>query len=206
VTEALATGTRDGHRYAGNARCVLDGAMLEPIMRTSSGSLRCMAELSAPRTIWGVSATPTVCAYMEASAPRLPGSPLPFRDAEWRRCNARRSPALQVVVQSDRFRILLERFVETADRLSEPRRPYQREGQVIVRFGLCGVEFDRFPTGGRTVRIWAAHGLLKAHAYTDKPEYLYEPTGSDAPRKAQGRKLVMRRPPMSVMPECPKEV
>jgi DNA invertase Pin-like site-specific DNA recombinase len=57
-----------------------------------------------------------------------------------------------------------------------------------------------------TVKIWAAHGLLRAHAYTDKPEYLYEPTGSDAPRKAQGRKLIMRLPPMPVVPECSKEV
>ena len=54
-----------------------------------------------------------------------------------------------------------------------------------------------------TVKIWAAHGLLNAYAYTDKPEYLYEPTGSDGPRKAQGRKLSMRRP---VVSECSKEV
>ena len=41
----------------------------------------------------------------------------------------------------------------------------------------------------KTVKIWAAHGLLQAHAYTDKPEHLYEPPGRDAPRKAQGMKL-----------------
>jgi DNA invertase Pin-like site-specific DNA recombinase len=58
----------------------------------------------------------------------------------------------------------------------------------------------------KTVKIWAAHGLLRAHAYTDKPEHLYEPPGTDAPRKAQGRKLAMRRRPMAVMPECSKEV
>jgi DNA invertase Pin-like site-specific DNA recombinase len=43
-----------------------------------------------------------------------------------------------------------------------------------------------------TVRIWAAHGLLRAHAYTDKPECLYEPPTSDMPRKAQGTKLSSR--------------
>ena len=35
-----------------------------------------------------------------------------------------------------------------------------------------------------TVKIWAAHGLLNAHAYTDKPEYLYEPPGAARPSKA----------------------
>jgi len=57
-----------------------------------------------------------------------------------------------------------------------------------------------------TVKIWAAHGLLKAHAYTDKPEYLFEPPGADRPRKAQGTKLSIRRPAQSIMPERSKEV
>jgi hypothetical protein len=57
-----------------------------------------------------------------------------------------------------------------------------------------------------TVKIWAAHGLLKAHAYTDKPECLYEPPGVDMPRKAQGTKLLLRRPAASIMPERSKEV
>jgi hypothetical protein len=58
----------------------------------------------------------------------------------------------------------------------------------------------------KTVKIWAAHGLLHAHAYTDKPEHLYEPPGRDAPRKAPGMKLSSRRPLPSVMPECSNEV
>jgi len=58
----------------------------------------------------------------------------------------------------------------------------------------------------KTVKIWAAHGIINAHAYTDKPEHLYEPPGPNAPRKAQGRKLVKRRPPISVIPERSKEV
>jgi hypothetical protein len=57
-----------------------------------------------------------------------------------------------------------------------------------------------------TVRSWAAHGLLKAHAHTDKPEYLYEPPSSDMPRKAQGTKLSSRRPTAPLLPEGPKEV
>ena len=58
----------------------------------------------------------------------------------------------------------------------------------------------------RTVKIWAAQGLLKAHAYTDKPEHLYEPPGSNCPRKAQGIKLSSRRLTMSVIPKGSEEV
>ena len=58
----------------------------------------------------------------------------------------------------------------------------------------------------KTVKIWTAHGLLKAHAYTDKPEHLYEPIGPDMPRKAQGVKLCLRQPVASVLPQCSKEV
>src|SRR5215470_5436514 len=58
----------------------------------------------------------------------------------------------------------------------------------------------------KTVKIWAAHGLLKAHAYTDKPEHLYESIGLDMPRKAQGVKLCLRQAAASVLPQCSKEV
>src|SRR5262249_47720867 len=65
---------------------------------------------------------------------------------------------------------------------------------------------DALSVNPKTVKIWAAHGLLHAHAYTDKPEHLYEPPGRDAPRKAQGMKLSSRRPVLSVMPECSNEM
>jgi DNA invertase Pin-like site-specific DNA recombinase len=58
----------------------------------------------------------------------------------------------------------------------------------------------------KTVKIWTAHGLLKAHAYTDKPEHLYEPVGLNMPRKAQGVKLCLRQPAASLLPKCSKEV
>ncbi len=58
----------------------------------------------------------------------------------------------------------------------------------------------------KTVKTWTAHGLLKAHAYTDKPEHLYEPIGPNMPRKAQGIKLCLRRPAVSLIPQCSKEV
>lgn len=58
----------------------------------------------------------------------------------------------------------------------------------------------------KTVKIWAAHGLLKAHAYTDKPEHLYEPVGPNMPKKAQGLKLCLRVPTAPLLPQCLKEV
>jgi DNA invertase Pin-like site-specific DNA recombinase len=58
----------------------------------------------------------------------------------------------------------------------------------------------------KTVKIWAAYGILGAHAYTDKPEQLFEPVGPDMPKKAQGTKLSLRQPKISVVPECSKGV
>ena len=40
-----------------------------------------------------------------------------------------------------------------------------------------------------TVWRWREHGLLRAHAYNDKGQYLYEPVGEHGPVKNQGRKL-----------------
>ncbi len=39
-----------------------------------------------------------------------------------------------------------------------------------------------------TVHHWRRDGLLKAHAYHGKPEYLYEPVGTDRPVKMHGLK------------------
>jgi hypothetical protein len=39
-----------------------------------------------------------------------------------------------------------------------------------------------------TVHHWRRNGLLKAQAYHNKPEYLYEPVGTDRPVKMQGLK------------------
>jgi len=42
------------------------------------------------------------------------------------------------------------------------------------------------------VRIWHRHGILRAHAYTDKNECLYEHPGDNPPCKSQGMKLSER--------------
>jgi DNA invertase Pin-like site-specific DNA recombinase len=46
-----------------------------------------------------------------------------------------------------------------------------------------------------TVKIWGQHGLLRRHICNDKPEYLYESPGPNAPIKMQGRRLSDRRRP-----------
>jgi len=56
------------------------------------------------------------------------------------------------------------------------------------------------------VKIWRDRGLLRAHAYNDKNECLYEHPGDDPPVKQQGRKLSKRRRFPEVAPNPTKEV
>jgi hypothetical protein len=57
-----------------------------------------------------------------------------------------------------------------------------------------------------TVRKWRNRGLLAAHAYNDKKEYLYERPGNNRPIKQQGMKLTDSRRIISVAPERTDEV
>jgi DNA invertase Pin-like site-specific DNA recombinase len=52
---------------------------------------------------------------------------------------------------------------------------------------------DRLDVVPQTVKIWARHGLLQRHPCNEKPDYLYEPPGPNAPVKMQGRRLSDRR-------------
>ena len=45
--------------------------------------------------------------------------------------------------------------------------------EVAHIFGICRA----------TARVWRRAGLLRAHAYNDKPEYLFERPGPDAPTR-----------------------
>ena len=47
---------------------------------------------------------------------------------------------------------------------------------------------DSLGVSTATVKIWRRCGILKAQAYSDRPEHLYEPPGPDAPalRKWKG--------------------
>jgi DNA invertase Pin-like site-specific DNA recombinase len=63
--------------------------------------------------------------------------------------------------------------------------------EIATKLGVCT----------KTVKQWRDAGLLTAHAYTDKPECLYElPTGDTIPTKQQGRKLSTRPRPNQVIP------
>lgn len=56
------------------------------------------------------------------------------------------------------------------------------------------------------LKIWLSHGLVRGHAYSDKNECLYEPPGSNPPRKAMGVKLSLRRPDPQVVSDRTEEV
>jgi len=58
----------------------------------------------------------------------------------------------------------------------------------------------------QTVKIWRSHGLLRAHAYNDKNECLYEHPGDHPPVKRLGRKLSERRCFLNVAPDRTEEV
>jgi DNA invertase Pin-like site-specific DNA recombinase/DNA-binding transcriptional regulator YiaG len=57
-----------------------------------------------------------------------------------------------------------------------------------------------------TIKIWRVHGLLRGHAYNDKGDYLYDPPGEHAPKKAQGLKLSRRSLNDQILPGRTKEV
>ncbi len=65
---------------------------------------------------------------------------------------------------------------------------------------------DLLGVATRTVKIWRNHGLLRAHAYNDKNQCLYEHPGDDPPVKTQGRKLSKRRPLLALEPNRTEEV
>jgi hypothetical protein len=75
--------------------------------------------------------------------------------------------------------------------------------------GLLTVEeiATRIGVTTKTIKQWRQAGLLTGHAYTDKPECLYElPTGDTIPSKQPGRKLSSRVRPSKVIPNRAMEV
>jgi DNA invertase Pin-like site-specific DNA recombinase len=57
-----------------------------------------------------------------------------------------------------------------------------------------------------TVKIWRRAGLLRAHRYSEKNEFLYEPPGNDAPIKKRWKGLSGRRRIRKVIPDRTCEV
>ena len=44
-----------------------------------------------------------------------------------------------------------------------------------------------------TIKTWRKAGLLRAHAYNDKSQYVYEPPGDDAPVRYRWKGISQRR-------------
>jgi len=65
---------------------------------------------------------------------------------------------------------------------------------------------DLLGVGTQHVKIWRNRGLLRAHAYNDKNECLYEHPGDNPPIKQQGRRLSKRRRFSEVAPNPTNEV
>jgi hypothetical protein len=65
---------------------------------------------------------------------------------------------------------------------------------------------DQLGISTTTVHAWRRSGLLKAVAYNDKNQYVYEPVGSRRPRKLQGIKRSDPRRFPEVLSDVTKEV
>ena len=90
------------------------------------------------------------------------------------------------------------------------RRDYQLKTRYerLRKGGMLTLEetADLLGVSTHTVKIWRRRGLLRAHAYNDKNECLYEHPGDDHPVKKQGSRLEKRRRFPQVAPNTTKEV
>ena len=68
--------------------------------------------------------------------------------------------------------------------------------ETAAALGICS----------QRVTIWARHGLIRAHPYNDKNDCLFEPPGTNPPRKAQGVKLSRRQPAEGIVSQGIEEV
>jgi DNA invertase Pin-like site-specific DNA recombinase len=107
-------------------------------------------------------------------------------------------------MRSGQGRVFTSRIVAGIQRRHKLTPRYDR----LRNAGLLTVEETAAGLGICTQRvtIWARHGLLRAHPYNDKGDCLYEPPGTNPPRKAQGVKLSRRRPAASIVSQAIEEV
>ena len=97
-------------------------------------------------------------------------------------------------------RQLVARLVRTYH--LKPRYDRLRERGLLTLHEMA----DVLQVTPHTVKIWLRRGLLRAHAYSDKNESLYDPPGDEAPCKTQGVKLSLRRLDAELLPDGAKEV
>jgi DNA invertase Pin-like site-specific DNA recombinase len=138
-----------------------------------------------------------------------------------------RQTSAQVVAEID---VLLDHYTEARiggilnerGRLSGEGKPFQaRIVQRLRRDYGFKTRYQRLRDAGmltmaemaallgvttNTVKTWRRQGLLRAHAYNDKNECLFEHPGADPPVKAQGQKLSERRRFPKIAPNRTKEV
>lgn len=95
-------------------------------------------------------------------------------------------------------------------RVKRLRRDYELKTRYDRLRGVGMLTLDEIANfldvSTRTVKIWRKGGLLRAHAYNDKSECLYEHPGDDPPIKNQGKKLKQRRRFPEVASKLMKEV
>jgi len=109
---------------------------------------------------------------------------------------------LQILVKTGKcFRT---RIVARIRRDYQMRTRYER----LRDAGMLAVDemADLLGVSIATVKTWRSHSLLRAHAYTDKNECLYEHPGEELPVKAQGQKLSERSSLPNVVPNGTHEV
>jgi hypothetical protein len=68
--------------------------------------------------------------------------------------------------------------------------------EVARTFGICLA----------TAKVWRRAGLLRAHAYDDKPQYLFEPPGVDAPTRYKWKGLSAWKRERKSAPQSTSEV
>jgi DNA invertase Pin-like site-specific DNA recombinase len=113
-------------------------------------------------------------------------------------------------VLNDRGRVSGEGLPFHAIMVRRLRRDYELKTRYdrLREAGMLTLDeiADLLGVSTQTVKIWRDRGLLRAHAYNDKNECLYEQVGDDPPVKTQGRKLSKRRRFPEVAPNPTKEV
>jgi hypothetical protein len=99
------------------------------------------------------------------------------------------------------FHAIMVQRVRRAHRLKTRYQRLRDAGMLTMTeiADLLGVTND-------TVKIWRRKGLLRAHAYNDKNECLFDHPGADPPAKTQGQKLSERRRFPEIAPNRTKEV
>jgi DNA invertase Pin-like site-specific DNA recombinase len=69
-------------------------------------------------------------------------------------------------------------------------------GELANRLGVCT----------QTIKRWRRHGLLRAHVYNDKNQFLYEPVDACGPLKSHGVRLVEKKQFLRVVSNSDNEV